>query len=164
VDSAIYGIQYAHNLADVPSPTNSPIVHAISRASKRTIGTRVTNKKKPILPNMIRKLVDISNLDNLLEQRNVCILLLAYAAFFRIEELFHIKYGNISFHSSYVIIYLEVSKTVQLRKRNQVVIAERFSSVICLILKVLALILVIMFSGLFLSPDQVILSFPLISL
>ena len=39
VDSAIYSIQWAHNLADVPSPSNSPIVHAISRASKRIIGT-----------------------------------------------------------------------------------------------------------------------------
>ena len=44
VDSAIYGIQWAHNLADVPSPANSPIVHAFSRASKRIMGTRVTNK------------------------------------------------------------------------------------------------------------------------
>ena len=35
---------------------------------------------------MIRKLVDISNLDNLLELRNVCVFLLAYAGFFRIEE------------------------------------------------------------------------------
>ena len=85
VDSAIYGIQWAHNLADVPSPTNSPIVHAISRASKRITGTRVTNKKEPISPDMIRKLVDISNLDNLLEVRNECIFLLAYAGFFRIE-------------------------------------------------------------------------------
>ena len=124
VDSAIYGIQWAHSLADVPSPTNSPIVHAISRASKRIIGTRVTNKKEPISPDMIRKLVDISNLDNLLELRNVCIFLLAYAGFFRIEEVLHIKYGDISFHSGYVVINLEVSKTDQLRKGNQVVIAE----------------------------------------
>ena len=65
MDSAIYGIQWAHNLADIPSPTNSPIVHAISRAFKRIIGTRVTNKKEPISPDMIRKLVDISNLDSL---------------------------------------------------------------------------------------------------
>lgn len=27
VDSAIYGIQWAYNLAGIPSPTNSPIVH-----------------------------------------------------------------------------------------------------------------------------------------
>ena len=52
----------------------------------KIIGTRVTNKKKPISPDMIRKLVDISNLDNLLELRNVCVFLLAYAGFFRIEE------------------------------------------------------------------------------
>ena len=124
MDSAIYDIQWAHNLADVPSPTNSPIVHAISRASKRIIGTRVTNKKEPISPDMIRKLVDIINLDNLLELRNVCIFLLAYAGFFRIEEVLHIKYGDISFHSGYVVINLEVSKTDQLRKGNQVVIGE----------------------------------------
>ena len=83
LDFAIYGIQGAHNLADVPSLTNSPIVHDISRASKRIIGTRVTNKKEPISPDMIRKLVDFSSLDNLLELRNVCIFLLAYAGFFQ---------------------------------------------------------------------------------
>ena len=44
IDSAIYDIHWAHNLADVPSPTSSPIVHTISRASKRIMGTRVTNK------------------------------------------------------------------------------------------------------------------------
>ena len=104
LDSVIYGIQWAHNLADIPSPTNSPIVHAISRASKRLIGTQVSNKKEPISPDMIRKLVDIPNLDNLLELRNVCIFLLAYAGFFRIEEVLHIKYGDIGFHSGYVII------------------------------------------------------------
>ena len=131
VDSAIYGVQWAHNLADVPSPTNSPIVRAISRASKRIIVTRVTNKKEPISYDMIRKLVDISNLDNLLELRNVCIFLLANAGFFRTEEVLHVKYGDINFHGCY--------------------------GVICLILKVLPLILVIMFSGLFLRPDQVIL-------
>lgn len=38
VDSAIYCIQWAHNLADVPSPISSPIVHAIRRASKRFNG------------------------------------------------------------------------------------------------------------------------------
>ena len=131
VDSAIYGIQWAHNLAGIPSPTNSPIVHAISRASKRIIGTRVTNKKEPISPEMITRLVDISNLDNLLELRNVCIFLLAYAGFFRIEEVLHIKYGDISFRSGYVTINLEVSKTDQLRKGNQVVIAESSNDDTC---------------------------------
>ena len=75
--------------------------------------------------------MDISNLDNLLELRNVCIFLLAYAEFFRIEEVLHIKYGDISFHSGYVISNLEVSKTDQLRKGNQVVIAESSNNDTC---------------------------------
>ena len=31
VDSAIYGIQWAHHLAGIPSPTDSPIIHDVSR-------------------------------------------------------------------------------------------------------------------------------------
>ena len=99
VDSANYGIQWAHNLPDIPSTTSRPIVHANGRASKRIVGTRVTNKKEPISPDMIRKLVDISNLDNLLERRNVDSFLLLPAGFFRIKEVLHIKYGDIRFHS-----------------------------------------------------------------
>ena len=49
---------------------------------KRLIATRLINKKEPILPDMIKKLVEASNLYNLLNLRNVCILLLAFAVFF----------------------------------------------------------------------------------
>ena len=89
VDSAIFGIQWAHHLAGLPSPSDSPIIHAVSRAAKRIIGTRVCNKKEPVSPDMIRKLVEKSNLDNLLELRNVCVFILAFAGFFRIEEVLH---------------------------------------------------------------------------
>ena len=84
---------------------------------------------------------------------------------FRIEEVLHIKDGDISFHSGYVTINLEVIKIDQLKKGNQVVIAEssnndaspvKIFKRYCLILKVVPLIAVFMFSGLFLRPDQVI--------
>ena len=84
----------------------------------------MVNKKEPISPEMIRKLVEDSDLDNLPELRNVCIFLLAFAGFFRIEEVLRIKYGDISFHSGYVAINLDISKTDQLRKGDQVVISE----------------------------------------
>ena len=61
----------------------------------------------------------------------MCIFPLAYARFFKIEEVLHIKYGDISFHSGYVIINLEVSKTEQLRKGNQVVIVESSNDDTC---------------------------------
>jgi len=52
------------------------------------------------------------------------IFLLAFVGFFSIEEVLRIKYGDISFHSGYVAINLDISKTDQLRKGNQVVISE----------------------------------------
>ena len=64
------------------------------------MGTRLINKKEPILPDMIKKLVEASNLDNLLNLKNVCIFVLAFARFFRIEEVLHIKYGDITFHDT----------------------------------------------------------------
>ena len=74
VDFAIYGIQWAHHLAGLPSPTDNLIIHAVSRAAKRIIGTRVHNKKQLVSSHMIRKLVEKSNLDNLIESLNVCVL------------------------------------------------------------------------------------------
>ena len=48
VDSAIFGIQWAHHLAGLPSPTDSPI--------------SVCNKQEPVSPDTIRNLVEKSNL------------------------------------------------------------------------------------------------------
>ena len=99
------------------------IIHAIREAAKRLVGSRPVNKKEPISAGMIRKLVNNSNFDNLLELRNVCIFILAYAGFFRIQEVLHIKHGDIHFNSGYVVINVDVSKTGQLRKGNEVVIS-----------------------------------------
>ena len=74
VDSAIYGRQWAHHLAGLPSPTDISIIHAVSRAAKRIIGTRVHNMKEPVSLDVIRKLFEKSNLDNLIESLNVCVL------------------------------------------------------------------------------------------
>ena len=127
VDSAIYGIQWVHKMAGWPSPYDSPIIHHVSRAVKRLIGTRLINKREPILTEMIKKLVEASNLDNLLNLRNVCIFVWAFVGLFRIEELLHIRYGDITFHDTYVAIKVDRSKTDQLRKDNKVDIARSFS-------------------------------------
>ena len=74
VDSVIYGIQWAHHLAGLPSPTDISIIHAVNRAAERIIGICVHNKKEPVFSDMIRKLFEKSNLDNLIESLNVCVL------------------------------------------------------------------------------------------
>ena len=61
VDSAICGIQWVHNLAGISSPTDSPFIQAVINAAKRLTGTRLLNKKEPVSPDMLRKLVEASN-------------------------------------------------------------------------------------------------------
>ena len=58
---AIYAIQWAHSLAGLQSPTDSPIVHAVREAAKRLKGTRLVIWKDTVSPDMIRKLVNRSN-------------------------------------------------------------------------------------------------------
>ena len=56
-------------------------------------------------------------LDNLLEIRTACIFILAFAGFFNIKEVLHIKYKP--FHDRYTTINIDVNKTNQLSKENQ---------------------------------------------
>ena len=97
VDSAIYAIQWAHNSAGLPSPVDIAIIHDISKAAKKMNGVRVVNRKQAVTADMIGTLFSVSNLSNLLELRNVCIFVLAFAGFFRINEVLHIKIWRRSF-------------------------------------------------------------------
>ena len=58
-------------------------------------------------------------------------LLAEFAGFFRIEEVLHIKYGDITFHDTYVAIKVDRSKIDQLRKGNEVVLSRRSSQDAC---------------------------------
>ena len=46
----------------------------------------------------------------------MCIFVLAFAGFFRINVVLHIKYGDVRFQRGYVAIDVTSSKTDQLRK------------------------------------------------
>ena len=58
VDSAIYAIQWAHNLAGLPSPVDAPIIRDISKAAKKMNGARVVNRKQAVTADMIGTLVN----------------------------------------------------------------------------------------------------------
>ena len=69
----------------------------------------------------------------MLELRNVCIVVLAYSGFFRIEEILQVRYGDFHVHTGYVTINIERSKTDrdQLRKGSEVLISEGLSKDTC---------------------------------
>ena len=65
-----------------------------------------------------------ADLSNVLELRNVCLYVLSYAVFFRIEEVLNIRVSNIRFYEGFMIIKVDKSKTDQLRQGDEVVIAQ----------------------------------------
>ena len=58
IDSVFYGIKRAHSMADIPSPTDNPIVEAVRSASKIILGTAIVNRKEPISSTVIHDLSD----------------------------------------------------------------------------------------------------------
>jgi integrase len=131
IDTAFYAIQWAHTMAGVESPTGHPVVVAVRDAASRHFGKQRNNRKSPLTAVHLQNLVDQSDLNNLLSLRNVCVFVLAFAGFFRIEEVLNLKRNNIRFIDNGVIINVESSKTDQLRVGDEVVISRIIGSDTC---------------------------------
>ena len=55
----IYVIQWAHSLAGLQSPNDSPNIHAVREAARRLNGKRLVNRKGPVSLDMMRKISKI---------------------------------------------------------------------------------------------------------
>ena len=100
IDSAFYGIKWAHDMAGVPSPTDNPVVEAVRSASKRILGTATVNRKEPISSDLIHKSVSHVNLDNPVDLRNVTMYALCFTGFFRL--MIFLELEEVSFSSTKV--------------------------------------------------------------
>ena len=87
IDSAFYGIKWAHDMAGVPSPTDDSVIETVRSASKRILGTATVNRKEPISSDLIHEIVSHANLDNPVDLRNVTMYVLCFTGFFRLAWL-----------------------------------------------------------------------------
>lgn len=130
IDSAFYGIKWAHSMAGIPSPTDNPIVEAVRSASKRIFGAGIVNRKEPISSSLILDIIGKSNLDNPVELRNVTMYVLSFTGFFRFDDVSRIRRNDISFNQGFMVIKVLKSKNDQLRRGDEVIISE-LSSCAC---------------------------------
>ena len=124
VDSAFYGIKWAHTMAGIPSPTDNPVVEAVRCASKRVLGTRVVNRKEPISSSVIHDVIGLANLQNHVHLPNVTMYVLLFAGFFRFDDVSRIRRNDIFFHEGFMAIRVFKSKNDQLRKGDEVIFSE----------------------------------------
>ena len=82
-------------------------------------------KKEPITPDMLSELVkDVNKNPSLSNVRLATACLLAFAAFLRFDELVHIRPCNIAISPEMATIQIPRSKTDQLRRGAEVIVAR----------------------------------------
>ena len=97
----------------------------IIESAKRQKSAQPVMKKKPISTEIIRRILDIHNKKdaNLKNLRIAALCSLAFARFFRYDELSNIVPEHIEFHSDYIRLFVPRSKTDVYREGNFVYIS-----------------------------------------
>ena len=126
---AVSALSWVNQLAAVEDTTGHPLVAQVVAGAKRKLACS-TSKKEPITTEILSNLVTrFGGSDaSLADVRTLTICLLGFAGFLRYDELTRIKETDIVICPQHVEIFIESSKTDQLRDGAWVVIARTKSS------------------------------------
>lgn len=125
VEEAVNAISWAHQVAVVEDPTQNELVKQVVAGAKRILAHRTT-KKEPITPEILSKLAEKfageeADLDDL---RIVTICLVGFAGFLRFSEISALKDSDLQIYEEHMELFIESSKTDQLRDGAWVTIAR----------------------------------------
>lgn len=128
IDTAIYGIRWAHMLAGVISPTDSSFIKTVVEGCRRALA-KPKVPKEPISVDALSKLVmDKGANPSMYDMRLLFICLVSFAGLLRCDEITSIKICDISFFSDHMSIYLPKRKNDQFRQGHTVFIARTGNS------------------------------------
>lgn len=123
LDASFYSIKWFHDFNFKHNPCSDKFLGLIYEGGRRLLSKPI-NKKEPITPDILRKIVlKFGDHNNLKKLRVVVLFLLGFSGFLRYSELSNIKMNNIEFQVSHVKIRIDKSKTDLYRRGNSVVIA-----------------------------------------
>ena len=130
ITSAVYGVNWAHDLADLKSPTGSKFIVNLLSAYKRRFAKKVS-RKEPINSGILVQVAsEHRNSDDLLVVRDITMALLLYAGFLRFSEVQNLLCSDIAIFESHAQLILRKSKTDQYREGNKIIVS-RTGSVAC---------------------------------
>ncbi|CAH3186559.1 unnamed protein product [Porites lobata] len=128
INCAFYAFKWLHDLAGVGSPTSHPTVVAVKEGAIRLSSCPVKHRKEPLEAEHLRQLMERTDMNDLLQLRNLVMFVLAFSGFLRFSELSLIRAKDIKFSNGFISVFIEKSKADQLREGQSVVIAESGSS------------------------------------
>jgi integrase len=123
INLALCSIAWAHTIAGLASPSKDVFVSEVVNGIKRKLA-KPSTKKDPIEPQNIEQIFDIINYTSLTDVRNSTIIIIAYYALLRFDELRSIKSSHLAFLPGHVEITIPKSKADQLRLGNSVLVAR----------------------------------------
>ena len=123
-EEAVNALGWVHSLAGVTSPGESKFVQSTLDGIRRRLA-RPVQKKEPITKEMLEKLVEDANKNSTLANiRLATACLLAFAGFLRFDELVQLRPCDVEIDGSMAKLKIRRSKTDQLRKGDEVLIAR----------------------------------------
>lgn len=127
-EEAVNALTWVHSLAGVEPPASNPLVRATLEGIQRMLAKPV-QKKEPITSSMLAKLVeDTDKHSSLSNLRLATACLLAYAFFLRFNELVQLRPCDTQIEPTMLKLHIRQSKTDQLRKGDEVLIARTGTS------------------------------------
>ena len=114
VQTALYSIRWAHDLAGFESPTSHTLPQKVLESARRRLSHQ-KSKKFPMSTEILLKF--FHSLDgSLVDTRFMAMELLAYAGFLRLDELSNLRLKDVISHTTYFELFIENSKTDQYRE------------------------------------------------
>ena len=127
-EEAVNALGWVHGLAGVSSPTETPFVRRTLEGIQRVLAKPVV-KKEPVTADMLVELVADANKEGTLSSiRLVTACLLSFAGFLRFNELVQLRPIDIEIRAEAAKLHIRHSKTDQLRKGDEVLLARTGSA------------------------------------
>ena len=129
ITQSFYGISFLHDVTGKKNPCKNKFAKT-ALVSARKILSKSIKKKEVITPEHLRQLCKSFSKtpDNLMNYRTIAICCVAFAGFLRFNEVANLKRSDISFHETYMKIFIAKSKTDIYREGAHVLIAKTGST------------------------------------
>ena len=116
-------LSWVHNLQGLDSPVRDPVIIEVVNGIKRQLACP-TIRKEPFSTDNIKSLFKVMKTSSLTDVRNTTLIVLAFVAFLRFDEVINIHVNDVSFKESHLEIAITKAKTDQLRQDKSIVIAS----------------------------------------
>lgn len=128
INCALFAFKWMHQVAGVDSPTLHPTFIAAKDGALRLVRQPASHRKEPLEVTHLKQLAERTYFDNSFAIKKLSYVRSCLFRFFRSSELCLIRSKHVQFSSGSVTIFIEKSKTDQVREGRSVVITETRSS------------------------------------